>query len=173
MKLTEIFKDNETQVEVIELDHHTFKVILGDTAYEIDARNCSSDLMSILVENKSYDISYSFDGDNVELNFRNKYFNIEVLDERKMRMRNIRSDFDISGPETIKTTMPGKVVKILVKEGDQVEPGSGIIIIEAMKMENEILCQKAGIVKTVHVEENQNVEGDLVLVEIAPEEEED
>jgi biotin carboxyl carrier protein len=104
----------------------------------------------------------------VQLNFRNRYFNIEILDERRMRMRGVRSDLDISGPEIIKTSMPGKVVKVLVEPGQQVEPGAGIIIIEAMKMENEIQCRNTGVVKAVHVNAGQAVESDAALVEIEP-----
>jgi biotin carboxyl carrier protein len=104
----------------------------------------------------------------VQLNFRNRQFDIEVLDERRMRMRRVRSELDMSGPEIIKTSMPGKVVKVLAEQGQEVEPGSGVIIIEAMKMENEIQCRNGGIVTAIHVAAGQAVESDVVLMEIEP-----
>jgi biotin carboxyl carrier protein len=127
--------------------------------------------LSILVDDSSYDISFSSDNSHVLLNLRNRYFNIQLLDERRMRMRRVRSDLELSGPEIIKTSMPGKVVKILVETGQKVEPGAGVIIIEAMKMENELRCRNGGIVKAVNVSAGQAVEGDVALVEIEPEQE--
>jgi biotin carboxyl carrier protein len=168
MKYTAILNDRERELEVTQEDLHRFRVVVDGKAHEVDARDCGQDLLSILIDNVSHDISFSIDEPSIHLNFRNRYFNIEVLDERRMRMRSVRSDLDISGPEIIKTSMPGKVVKILVEPGQEVEQGSGIIIIEAMKMENEIRCRNRGIIKSVHVEPGQTVEADVTLVEIEP-----
>jgi len=169
MKYTAIFNGKEREIEIIEQDINRFQITVDGKSHEVDARSCGVDLISILLDNRSYDVSYSFDGDVVHLNFWNQYFNIEVLDERKMRMRGVRSSLDLTGPEIIKTSMPGKVVKLLVEPGAKVDPGSGIIIIEAMKMENEIQCRNAGVVKKVNVKPGQAVESDIPLVEIDPE----
>lgn len=171
MKYTAILNDKEREVEITRRGTHQFQVIVDGQPHEVDARYCSSDWLSILIDNTSHDISFTLNKEEVELNFRNQNFNITVLDERKMRMRHIRSDLDISGPEIIKTSMPGKVVKVLVKVGETVSSGTGVIIIEAMKMENEIQCRKSGIVQAVHVAAGQTVESDAALVEIEPEQE--
>lgn len=168
MKYTAIISGREQEVEVIRRDEHRFQVSIEGEIHEVDARNCSADWLSILLDHCSYDISYTLDKDNLELNFRNQYFHIEILDERRLRMRRVRSALAHSGPEVIQTSMPGKVVKLLVEPGDRVEEGMGIIIIEAMKMENEIQCRNPGIVKTVHVEAGQTIEGGIPLVEIEP-----
>ncbi len=169
MKYTAILNEKEREVEVTRRGEHMFRVEVDGKRHEVDARYCASDWLSILMDNSSYDISFTLDKDEVELNFRNRNFNIQVLDERKMRMRRVRSDLDMSGPEIIRTSMPGKVVKVSVKEGEQVESGTGVIIIEAMKMENEIQCRNSGVVKTVHVEAGQTVESGAALLEIEPE----
>jgi acetyl/propionyl-CoA carboxylase alpha subunit len=169
MKYTAIINEKERDVEIIPLDPHRYRVVVDGEPHEVDARLCGGDLLSVLVDRTSYDISFSCDDTNVLLNFRNRYFNIEVLDERRMRMRRIQSELEISGPEVIKTSMPGKIVKLLVEEGQQLSPGAGVIIIEAMKMENEIRCRNGGLVKAIHVNAGQAVEGDTVLVEIEPE----
>lgn len=168
MKYTAILNDKERELEITREGSHQYRVIVDGEAHEVDARYCSPDLLSVLVDNVSHDISFSLSENNVHLNFRNRYFNIEVLDERRMRMRRVRSDLELSGPEIIKTSMPGKVVKVLVEPGQEVEPGTGIIIIEAMKMENEIRCRNGGVIKNVHVEAGQTVEGDVTLIEIEP-----
>lgn len=168
MKYTAILEGKERELEVIRQDEHRFRVVVDGKAHDVDARHCAPDLLSILVDNVSYDISFSLDEANVQLNFRNRYYHIEVLDERRMRMRRVLSDLDVSGPEIIKTSMPGKVVKVLVEEGQQVEPGTGVIIIEAMKMENVIQCRNGGVIKGVHVKAGEAVESDVTLIEIEP-----
>lgn len=169
MKYTAVLNDKERELEISHQGRHRYRVMVDGEVHEVDARLCAPDLLSVLVDNTSYDISFSSDDIQVLLNFRNQHFNIEVLDERHMRMRRIRSELDISGPEVIKTSMPGKVVKVLVEEGQQVKSGTGVVIIEAMKMENEIRCRNGGVIKAVHVSAGQAVEGDVVLVEIEPE----
>ena len=169
MKYTAILNQQERDLEITRLDTHRYRVMVDGEPHEVDARLCAPDLLSVLIDNTSYDISFSYTDPDVLLNFRNRHFNIEVLDERRMRMRRVQSDLDISGPEVIKTSMPGKVVKVLVEEGQTIEPGAGVIIIEAMKMENEIRCRNGGVVKGIHVSAGQAIEGDVALIEIEPE----
>lgn len=169
MKYTAILDEKERELEITRLGANQFKVMVDGTPHEVDARLCSADLLSVLVDNTSYDISFSSSDANVQLNFRNHHYNIELLDERRLRMHRVRSELEISGPEVIKTSMPGKIVKLLAEKGQKVEAGAGVIIIEAMKMENEIRCRNGGIVKAIHVQPGQAVEGDVVLLEIEPE----
>lgn len=169
MKYTAILDGTEREVEVFPLNDFQYKILVDGTPHEVDARYCAPDLLSVLIDNCSHDISFTLDESDVQLNFRNRHFNIEVLDERRMRMRKVRSDLDLSGPEMIKTSMPGKVVKLLVEPGQVVEPGEGVIIIEAMKMENVIQCRNGGVIKAVHVEPGQALEGDVLMMEIEPE----
>ena len=63
--------------------------------------------------------------------------------------------------------MPGLVVKVQVEEGDHVEVGRGLVIVEAMKMENELKAEAAGVVARIHVEPGQAVEKDQILVDLA------
>jgi len=168
MKITAILDGKERELEIKQVDEHRFEVFVDGQAHGVDARRCASDQVSILMDNRSYDISYSLDGDSIELQFWNQYFDIEILDERRLRMRRVRSQLDQKGPERIKSAMPGKVVKVMVEEGSVVESGTGIVIIEAMKMENEIQCRRSGIVKIIHVEVGQAIERGALLVEIDP-----
>lgn len=169
MKYTTILNGREREIEIIQRGSHDYEILIDGRSHVIEACSCGVDLVSLLIDNRSYDISYTIDGDMVHLSFRNQYFNIEVLDERKMRMRRVRSSLDLSGPEVIKSSMPGRVVKVLVETGEKVESGTGIIIIEAMKMENEIQCRNRGRIKAVRVKAGQAIESDVILVEIEPE----
>jgi biotin carboxyl carrier protein len=70
------------------------------------------------------------------------------------------------GEGTVRSPMPGRVVRVLVKEGDEVEAGAPVVVVEAMKMENELVSERAGVVKRVAASAGATVEGGAVLVEI-------
>ena len=72
----------------------------------------------------------------------------------------------VQGPSTIEAPIPGKVVKINVEAGARVEPGQVVVVLEAMKMENELIAEQAGIVASVHIEQGMTVETGQLLVEL-------
>ncbi len=89
-----------------------------------------------------------------------------VLDARTLA---VRAGSRGRGPHlagTLKAPMPGLVVRVLVKEGDEVETGRGLVVLEAMKMENELKAPGAGTVKTIHVAAGAKVERGSPLVEL-------
>jgi biotin carboxyl carrier protein len=69
-----------------------------------------------------------------------------------------------AGPQRVTAPMPGKVVRVLVKPGDDVQPRQGLVVVEAMKMENELRASAAGRVRDVFVREGQSVEAGTALV---------
>jgi biotin carboxyl carrier protein len=168
MKFSAFMGGKEHQIAISRVCEHRYEIEIDGLVHVVDALPCARDRVSVIIDDRSYDISYAMNNESIELQFWNQQFTLEILDERKLRMRRARSQLDLSGPEIIKTSMPGKVVKLLVKPGSLVEAGAGVIIIEAMKMENEIHCRQGGMVKAVHVEAGQAVESDVVLIEIEP-----
>jgi biotin carboxyl carrier protein len=72
-----------------------------------------------------------------------------------------------AGPGPVRAPMPGMVVRVEVAEGDAVAPGQGIVVVEAMKMENELKTESGGVVARINVEAGQAVEKGAVLVEFA------
>jgi biotin carboxyl carrier protein len=98
----------------------------------------------------------------------------EVIDERTRALREMTGDTGASaGPRPLTAPMPGLVVKVEVAAGDLVKAGQGLVIVEAMKMENELLAGSAGRVHKVLVEAGQTVEKGDVLVELAAPDQED
>jgi len=92
---------------------------------------------------------------------------IEVVDERTMAIRELAgSGAAAAGPRPVVAPMPGMVVKVEVAEGDVVRAGQGIVIVEAMKMENELRASAPGRVTKVHVQRGVAVAKDQVLVEL-------
>ena len=104
-----------------------------------------------------------------ELHVRGRRFEVEVVDERAQAIREMTGvTAAASGPKPVIAPMPGLVVKVEVAEGDAVEPGQGVVIVEAMKMENELRAQGSGVVTKVHVREGQTVEKGQLLVDLGP-----
>jgi pyruvate carboxylase len=97
---------------------------------------------------------------------------VEVLDRGEEAIRRARqASGRVAGPRPLKAPMPGLVVRVEVAPGDEVRAGQGLVIVEAMKMENELKAEAPGRVKAVHVVPGVAVEKDAVLVEFeVPEE---
>ncbi len=70
---------------------------------------------------------------------------------------------EVEGRQQVTAPMPGKVIRILVQAGDRVEAGQGLLVVEAMKMQNEIRSPKSGIMERLHVKEGQPVNAGEVL----------
>ena len=89
---------------------------------------------------------------------------LELLDERRLRLRRAGGKFSLEGPQRIDAPMPGKIVRVLVKQGEQVTEGQGLVVVEAMKMENELKSPKAGVVSELHALEGAAVESGAKLL---------
>ncbi|HEY4222352.1 MAG TPA: acetyl-CoA carboxylase biotin carboxyl carrier protein subunit [Myxococcota bacterium] len=153
-------------------DH--FHMTLDGRRYEVDARKMPSQIVHILLDHRSYDVdleriakkSDTLDG-RVHVRVRGRVLRFEILDERRIKMKEAQGfRFDVGGVANIDSPMPGKVIKILKKEGDDVKEGEGVLVIEAMKMENELRAPKAGTVKEIRVKEGDAVESGARLAQI-------
>ena len=90
-------------------------------------------------------------------------FDVEIVDPRAVRRRGASGT--VEGRQTLTAAMPGKVVRVLVSEGDTVEAGQGIVVVEAMKMQNEVKSPKAGTVVKIAASEGSTVNaGELLAV---------
>jgi len=104
-----------------------------------------------------------------DLQLRGRSHRVEVVDERSKVMRDMSpAGPDLDGPVLVRAPMPGLVVKVNVEEGDLVEAGRGLLVVEAMKMENSLTAPVGGRVGTIHVVAGQTVEKDEILMEMMP-----
>ena len=94
-------------------------------------------------------------------------YEVEALDERMRAIRDLTAaNADAHGPRPLVAPMPGLIVRVQVRVGDRVEPGQGLVVMEAMKMENELRITGGGEVKAVHVAAGMAVEKGALLVEL-------
>jgi biotin carboxyl carrier protein len=152
-----------------------YRFIIDGKAYDVDCRRMPSQIVSMIMDGKSYDVdlermakrSDTLDG-RMHVRVRGRVLRFEMLDERRLKMKEAQGfRLDVGGVAAIDSPMPGKVIKLLKKPGDTVNEGEGIVVVEAMKMENELKAPKAGVVKEVRVKEGDTVEAGarLALVE--------
>ena len=129
-----------------------------------------SPVRGLLVDDRSYRVVPERKGSGVwKLHLHGEVVVADVVDERTKAIREMAGSGAVTvGPRPIVAPMPGMVVKVEVSEGDRVEAGEGVVIVEAMKMENELRSTGAGVVTRVHVREGDAVEKDQVLVDLAP-----
>ena len=102
-----------------------------------------------------------------EIHHRGRTFRVEVADERRWRLRQARGDGTAAaaGLEPLRAPMPGLVMRVDVEDGQRVAEGQGLLIVEAMKMENELRARAAGRVRAVHVAAGESVRRGDILIE--------
>jgi len=143
-----------------------YEVEVGGQVHRVDAFRHDYGTISLLVDAESYSVQIDQGGTEAKVHIRGSTYPLEILDERRLRMRRAAGKFTVEGRQNLAAPMPGKVVKVLAKVGDQLEEGQGIVVIEAMKMENELKSPKAGKLVELNVMEGQAVEGGARLATV-------
>jgi biotin carboxyl carrier protein len=151
-------------VDVEPLDGSRYAVTMNGQRHELDALMLEHGAVSMLVDGDSFSIEFEERKDEVAVLVRNQVTCVDVADERRRRLRAAATAFTVEGRQTVCAPMPGKVVKVLVKVGDLVKEGQGLVVVEAMKMENELKSPKAGKVVELPAKEGTAVENGAKLV---------
>jgi len=126
------------------------------------------ELYSILLDGASYEVLVEEERQEYAVTLAGQQFHVQVEDERSRRLNAGRKGPLIpSGELVVKAPIPGLVVKVLVQEGDDIPEDHPLLILEAMKMENEIRSLRAGVVRSVDVAAGQRVEQGAALLVLA------
>lgn len=134
--------------------------VVDGKAIAVDARMLQAGVMSLVVEGRQY--RCVLDGDGVVIGGRR--YGFEVNDPRSLQGRR-GTGAGTEGPRAVKAPMPGRVVRVLVAAGEEVAEQQGVVVIEAMKMQNELKSPKAGRVVRVAVAVGDTVgAGDVLAV---------
>jgi biotin carboxyl carrier protein len=151
-------------IDVESLGNGLYAVTMDGRRYELDSLVLPHGAVSMLVEDHSYNVDFEERGDEVGVLVRGEILRFDIADERRLRMRAAGAAFEAEGKQVIVAPMPGKIVKVLVAAGDEVAEGQGLVVVEAMKMENELKAPKAGKVTEVLAKEGTAVENGAKLV---------
>lgn len=155
-------------VDLINLNGNLLEVVVDGKNYKVDLMHTADGTFSILESGHSYNIEL------VPHNKPKKYtaytlyeeYEVEIIDAEAKYLLNRGANGFASQEKKISSPMPGKVVKVLVNEGDEMKEGETAVIISAMKMESEYKAPMDGKVKKVYVKDGDTIEGDQVLIEL-------
>ncbi len=165
------FGDTEEEIKVSLDREQRYQVEIDGVVHQVDARRFAGGTWSLVIDNQSYDVELEVAGGNESEGryntlVRGSIVQLSVIDERRARVGIVSRKFAVEGPQTIHSPMPGKVVKIIVAPGQSVEENQSLIIVEAMKMENELRAPKAGKIGRIFVEPGQAVDAGTALLTV-------
>jgi biotin carboxyl carrier protein len=150
---------------IIELrrDVNNWRISLDGEPADADAVEIAPNIFSVLLNGKSHEIRVTPNpAGTLTLQTGRNEFTAEVIDPRAWRGRR-HGALEAEGRQQILAPMPGKIVRVLVQAGEKVQAGQGLIVVEAMKMQNEIRSPKSGTVERLLVKEGQPVNAGEVL----------
>jgi biotin carboxyl carrier protein len=137
----------------VEVDGKRFEIDLADPS--VSVIEVEPGIYSVMKDGRSFQARVEQTADGIAVTVGTRRFEVEVIDPRRLRRKGGAGRRE--GRQNIIAPMPGKVVRVLVAEGDEVAAGQGIAVIEAMKMQNELKAAKAGRVVSVGAREGGTV----------------
>jgi len=139
-----------TKVKVAEPRPGIFTVTLGDVDYHVDFLEPQKNIFSLIIDGRSFevDVDVPDHSDQFEILIKGDHYDVEMVEEKKKKLAQKLSK-GVTGRQDVKAPMAGNVRQVLVQPGDRVGTGQVLVILEAMKMQNEIKCVIDGIVASV------------------------
>ncbi|MDH3255480.1 MAG: biotin/lipoyl-binding protein [Acidobacteriota bacterium] len=167
MKLIVRHRGRERSV-VIENAPEGYFVTVDERRYEVDSAATGKAVRSLLINGRQTEVGlHRRRNGHYEVTSRGGREDVEVLEPLTLLAEKTHGKSDDHGVTTVDAYMPGRVVELLVEEGQRVETGQGVLVLEAMKMENEIQAGRPGIVSRIFVRRGEPVEGGDALYEIS------
>lgn len=164
MQYQAIVDGADYQPEIDELGPNLYRVKISGQSFEVDLRRTHGSSLLVMVGNRAFDLSISTEGEDLVMVSRHGVNRVTLIDKSRRRLQ-AGGERQVSGRIELKAMMPGRVVNVLVKQGDEVMADQGIVVVEAMKMENELKTPKAGKVLEIKVSVGQAVEkGEILAV---------
>jgi len=152
-------------VEIEEVEKSLYRVAVDGNEFLVDGRKTAASNYSLIVGNRSFEVDVDISEDEYRVLVDGRSYHIHLVDERRIRLGGVQSGIELRGRQEVSVRMPGKVIAVLGAERDRVEKGQGLVIVEAMKMENEVRSPMAGEIKAVRVKADEALEaGDILVV---------
>ena len=162
-------KKGETlRIGLRETGEGQFEVTLGEQTVHVDAVRSGPTIYSIIEDGRQFEAMVDERGAHgFDVLVGGRLFHLESIDERTQLLAGSAATV-ASGPQAVEAEMPGKVVRVNLAAGDEVGEGQGVVVVEAMKMENEIPSPIDGVLKEISVSEGQTVEAGTLLFVVEP-----
>ncbi|MEP7287991.1 MAG: biotin/lipoyl-containing protein [Chloroflexota bacterium] len=141
------------------------QVTIDGDERNVDFQVISEALVSALIDNQSYEALVEERDGLYNVLIGGELYEVEVTDERQQRLLRSSSGLDVTqGDLSIRSPMPGLIVAVSVAEGESVNQGDSLCVLESMKMENDIKAPRAGLVGKIHVAKGDRVEQNKILL---------
>jgi biotin carboxyl carrier protein len=163
MKFVAVYAGEQITMDVIKKNGQ-YVVTLKDRCVIVDAIRPSTHSLSLLVDGVSYEVALEKRDAAYSVYFYNDTLNLEIYEARKFKAAEVAKKTVQHGPVKVIAPMPGKLLRVLVEQNAQVNEGDPLLIIEAMKMQNELKSPKTGIVAQIHVKEGTAVGPQQILM---------
>ena len=163
MKFVALIQKKQIPVEVIE-QNGNFRLTIGEKTFTVNAIRPDPQFFSLLVEGESYEVALEKRDSNFEAHFHNGTISFELVEARKFKASELAKKSVPVGPLKIHAPMPGKIVKIAVTENTEIKEGDALLIMEAMKMQNELKAPRTGKVLQILISEGAPVSSQQVLI---------
>ena len=164
MKYTAVVQGQNVEIELNRKPHGVIEAEIGGRKYTLQGKAVEPGIYWVTQDNRSLEVGVSPSTDVYIVSLLGRRIPVEILDTRNALRRAAQQGQD--GVAQIRAPMPGKVIKLLVAEGDEVEPNQGIVVLEAMKMQNEIKSPKKGVVRKLAVAEGAAVNSNDLLATV-------
>lgn len=165
MKYITIVNEQEFTIEI----DHDDEIRVNGAVYAIDFESLpDAGVLSLLINRRSIQAVVERQEDLWQVLIAGEIYEVLVQDERAYRLSQARGKLAVvTGDAVVKSPMPGLVLKTPVEQGAFVEKGQTLIILESMKMENELKAPRAGRISRVHVSAGANVEKGQALITVS------
>ena len=164
MKYVATVNDESRTVDVTGADGH-YRVCIGDEVWDVDARHTAPGVYSLLIDGASYTAGVLERDGVCVVEVGGEWYDITVEDQTRHVLRTRGGVGSGARSRTLTAPLPGKISRVAVRPGDAVQAGDTLLVIEAMKMENEFKATGAGTVAEVRVAPGQAVNaGDVLIV---------
>ena len=147
--------------------NHDGRILVNNEERRVDFKMISEALYSVLIDNASYEALIEEREGLYNVLLGSDMYELQVLDERQQRLSRSAGAAVASGEISIRSPMPGLIVAVAVSEGQAIKKGDPLIVLESMKMENEIKAPREGTVARIHVTKGDRVEQNKTLITIA------
>jgi biotin carboxyl carrier protein len=162
MKYTAIVDGRSVEIE-FNITDAGVEALVDRKKYVVDVHQVEPGVYWLDWNNRSVEISVTPNRDGYLVTLDGQRMDIEIADSRNALRK--AAQHGHAGAVELRAPMPGKVVKVLVQEGHEVEPNQGLLVIEAMKMQNEVRSPKKGVVRKIGAKETTAVNaGDLLAI---------
>ena len=165
----EVSEAGETmRIELHEVGEGVYDLSVAGETVRVDAAKSGRTIYSVIEDGRQFEAMVEERGAHgFDILVSGRLFHLEAVDERsRLLVEQARTASE--GPQTVESEMPGKIVKVHLTVGSEVREGDGVVVVEAMKMENEIRSPIDGVLKELPVAEGQTVETGEVLFVVEP-----